>query len=138
MSRVQTLTVAVAGVALLAPSASSAAESVHLRPSRTEARRVAAGSALPAALPHVAVPHRGRIEPVARDGTREVLTPVAGSGGSAAPGPGAPGPETAGPGGSGPATPDATASDGTAGDVTTGPATPCLLYPSDAADDLIG
>ena len=124
MSRVQTLTVAVAGVALLAPSASSAAESVHLRPSRTEARRVAAGSALPAALPHVAVPHRGRIEPVARDGTREVLTPVAGSGGSATPGPGAPGPETAGPGGSGPATPDATASDGTAGDVTTGPATP--------------
>ncbi|MFC7512587.1 hypothetical protein ACFQV4_29545 [Streptomyces thermocarboxydus] len=69
-------------MALLAPSASSAAESVHLRPSRTEARRVAAIA--PAALPHVAVPHRGRIEPVARDGTREVLTPVAGSGGSAA------------------------------------------------------
>ncbi|MEU4884336.1 glycoside hydrolase family 75 protein [Streptomyces althioticus] len=120
MSRVQTLTVAVAGVALLAPSASSAAESVHLRPSRTEARRVAAGpaagSALPAALAHVAVPHRGRVEPVARDGTREVLTRGAGPGGSATPGPATPGPD-----GSGTATSDAAASDAA---TTTGSATP--------------
>lgn len=126
MSRVQTLTVAVAGVALLAPSASSAAESVHLRPSRTEARRVAAGpaagSALPTALAHVAVPHRGRVESVARDGTREVLTRGAGPGGSATPGPATPGPD-----GSGTATPDAAASDAA---TTTGSATPA---PTDAA-----
>ncbi|MBM4832377.1 glycoside hydrolase family 75 protein [Streptomyces althioticus] len=125
MSRVQTLTVAVAGVALLAPSASSAAESVHLRPSRTEARRVAAGPAagpaLPTALAHVAVPHRGRVEPVARDGTREVLTRGAGPGGSATPGPATPGPD-----GSGTATPDAAASDAA---TTTGSATPA---PTDA------
>ncbi len=125
MSRVQTLTVAVAGVALLAPSASSAAESVHLRPSRTEARRVAAGpaagSALPTALAHVAVPHRGRVESVARDGTREVLTRGAGPGGSATPGPATPGPD-----GSGTATPDAAASDAA---TTTGSATPA---PTDA------
>ncbi|ALV48773.1 glycoside hydrolase family 75 protein [Streptomyces althioticus] len=125
MSRVQTLTVAVAGVALLAPSASSAAESVHLRPSRTEARRVAAGpaagSALPTALAHVAVPHRGRVESVARDGTREVLTRGAGPGGSATPGPARPGPD-----GSGTATPDAAASDAA---TTTGSATPA---PTDA------
>ncbi|MEZ0157228.1 glycoside hydrolase family 75 protein [Streptomyces griseorubens] len=120
MSRVQTLTVAVAGVALLAPSASSAAESVHLRPSRTEARRVAAGpaagSALPTALAHVAVPHRGRVESVARDGTREVLTRGAGPGGSAPPGPATPGPD-----GSGTATPDAAAYDAAP---STGSATP--------------
>ncbi|MER6823799.1 glycoside hydrolase family 75 protein [Streptomyces cellulosae] len=117
MSRVQTLTVAVAGVALLAPSASSAAESVHLRPSRTEARRVAAGSALPTALPHVAVPHRGRVEPVARDGRREILTPGAVGPGSSA---------TPGPGDSAPAASDAAASDGPAADAatTTGSATP--------------
>ncbi|WTC26691.1 glycoside hydrolase family 75 protein [Streptomyces althioticus] len=125
MSRVQTLTVAVAGVALLAPSASSVAESVHLRPSRTEARRVAAGpaagSALPTALAHVAVPHRGRVESVARDGTREVLTRGAGPGGSATPGPARPGPD-----GSGTATPDAAASDAA---TTTGSATPA---PTDA------
>ncbi|MEU2569274.1 glycoside hydrolase family 75 protein [Streptomyces althioticus] len=125
MSRVQTLTVAVAGVALLAPSASSAAESVHLRPSRTEARRVAAGpaagSALPTTLAHVAVPHRGRVESVARDGTREVLTRGAGPGGSATPGPARPGPD-----GSGTATPDAAASDAA---TTTGSATPA---PTDA------
>ncbi|MER6291416.1 glycoside hydrolase family 75 protein [Streptomyces althioticus] len=125
MSRVQTLTVAVAGVALLAPSASSAAESVHLRPSRTEARRVAAGpaagSALPTALAHVAVPHRGRVESVARDGTREVLTRGAGPGGSATPAPATPGPD-----GSGTATPDAAASDAA---TTTGSATPA---PTDA------
>ncbi|MDT3725621.1 glycoside hydrolase family 75 protein [Streptomyces sp. DSM 41972] len=120
MSRVQTLTVAVAGVALLAPSATSAAESVHLRPSRTEARRVAAGpaagSALPTVLAHVAVPHRGRVEPVARDGTREVLTRGAGPGGAATPGPATPGPD-----GSGTATSNATASDAA---TTTGSATP--------------
>lgn len=125
MSRVQTLTVAVAGVALLAPSASSAAESVHLRPSRTEARRVAAGpaagSALPTALAHVAVPHRGRVESVARDGTREVLTRGAGPGGSATPGPTTPGPD-----GSGTATRDAAASDAA---TTTGSANPA---PTDA------
>ncbi|CAL9616265.1 hypothetical protein SUDANB32_05735 [Streptomyces sp. enrichment culture] len=122
MSRVQTLTVAVAGVALLAPSASSAAESVHLRPSRAEARREAAGpaaAALPTALAHVAAPHRGRIGPVARDGAREVLTPGTGPDGSATERPGAPG-----PGGSG--TPDTATSDATASDAatTTGTATP--------------
>ncbi|MFF9299101.1 glycoside hydrolase family 75 protein [Streptomyces sp. NPDC014764] len=130
MSRVQTLTVAVAGVALLAPSASSAAESVHLRPSRTEARRVAAGpaagSALPTALAHVAVPHRGRVEPVARGGTREVLTRGAGPGGPAAPGPATPAPD-----GSGSAVADGAASDAAASDAatTTGSAAPA---PTDA------
>ncbi|MBJ6647635.1 glycoside hydrolase family 75 protein [Streptomyces griseoincarnatus] len=126
MSRVQTLTVAVAGVALLAPSASSAAESIHLRPSRTEARRVTAGpaarSALPTALAHVAVPHRGRVEPVARDGAREVLTRGADPGGSVTPGPATPGPA-----GSGSAASDAAASDAT---TTTGSATPA---PTDSA-----
>ncbi|GAA3251544.1 hypothetical protein GCM10010469_11150 [Streptomyces labedae] len=125
MSRVQTLTVAVAGVALLAPSASSAAESIHLRPSRTEARRVtagpAAGSALPTALAHVAVPHRGRVEPVARDGAREVLTRGADPGGSVTPGPATPGPDGSGSAIPDTATPDADASDAT---TTTGSATP--------------
>ncbi|GAA3504573.1 hypothetical protein GCM10019016_116860 [Streptomyces prasinosporus] len=134
MSRVQTLTVAVAGVALLAPSASSAAESVHIRPSRAEARRVAAGSAFPTALTHVAVPHRDRIEPVARDGTREVLTPGEGPGGSATPGPG-----THGPGIAGPATSDAAASGSatTAGSATPAPAsaTPGPTAPDPAPSD---
>ncbi|MFI1959050.1 glycoside hydrolase family 75 protein [Streptomyces althioticus] len=125
MSRVQTLTVAVAGVALLAPSASSAAESVHLRPSGTQARRVSAGptagSALPTALAHVAVPHRGRVEPVARDGMREVLRRGAVPGGYATPGPAAPGPD-----GTGTATPGTAVSDAA---TTTGSATPAPTDP---------
>ncbi|MFZ4183138.1 glycoside hydrolase family 75 protein [Streptomyces pseudogriseolus] len=137
MSRVQTLTVAVAGVALLAPSASSAAESVHLRPSRAETRRVAAGpapgSAVPTASPHVVVPHRGRIEQAARDGAREVLTPVAGPGGSAAPdaAPSAPatatGTATPSPDASGPATPDPAPSD----PERTAPTTPAPVTAAD-------
>lgn len=93
MSRVQTLTVAVAGVALLAPSASSAAEPAQIRPSRAEARRVApgpaAGPALPAGRPPVAVPHRGRPEQAGRDASRVGLTQ-----GAADPGPVTPGPAT--------------------------------------------
>ncbi|MEU4008199.1 glycoside hydrolase family 75 protein [Streptomyces pseudogriseolus] len=151
MSRVQTLTVAVAGVALLAPSASSAAESVHLRPSRAETRRVASGpapgSALPTALPHVAVPHRGRIEPVARDGAREVLTPVAGPGGSAAPdaAPSAPattvsapvtttGTATPSPDASGPATPGPDPSD----PERTAPTVPAPVTAADLLDKVSG
>ncbi|CAL9362980.1 glycoside hydrolase family 75 protein [Streptomyces sp. enrichment culture] len=135
MSRVQTLTVAVAGVALLAPSASSAAESVHIRPSGTEARRVASGPAarpaLPAALPRVAVPHRGRAEPVARDRTREALTPGAAPGGSATPGPATPGTGSPGAAVPGPVTSDSAPVDAAA----PAPAAPAPATPAPAASD---
>lgn len=149
MSRVQTLTVAVAGVALLAPSASSAAEPAQIRPSRAETRRVApgpaAGPALPTGRPRVAVPHRGRPEPAGRDATRVGLAPGAANPGPVTAGPATPGSVTPGsetpdgaapepvspaPASPAPAAPDGVTSDGVAqGPVTPGPVTPAPATP---------
>lgn len=149
MSRVQTLTVAVAGVALLAPSASSAAEPAQIRPSRPEARRVAPGpaadQALPTGRPRVAVPHRGRPEPADRDASRVGLTQGAARPGpvtprpatrdSVTPGPVAPeratGPVTPAPAPPAPATPDGVVQ----GPVTPGPVTPAPATPGVATQN---